>query len=203
MDDGDELETQWTARARSAYAQRGEDLVDAVRRHVRLTTERTGRQRELEGYFESAEGLSDAARAFSEAEFDWCGSFPLPLAEEPDQDWEEEGEPAVGELLSVLGRWDYRVLDEDALVGAGRSSYLRSWPEDTPEDAELRVVDVESAAGELLHGDGLSALDDAPGLAPTAYVVQCVLNDGTRDDPDDPFGLARDPSEAREATEPG
>lgn len=108
---------------------------------------RDGRQRELQGYFASASGLQEAARAFCEAEFDLCGSVPLALMRHDDEE-DEDGDQDDGSVLPVVGRWDYRITDPDALVDAGRRAYLNAWPDDPLEDAG-------SAVGEILHGDGL------------------------------------------------
>lgn len=163
----------------------------ALRAHVELTLAREGRQRELEAYFKSSGSLGEAARAFVDAEWDWCGSLPIPLAppdgEEEDWDDEEEPEPG-GSFLSVVGRWDFRVTDETALVEAGRRAYLAAWPNDTPEDAAIRAHDPQSAAGEILHGDDVRALNEATGLEPLRSTIQYWTHDGQDDGEEVPFG---------------
>jgi hypothetical protein len=106
--------------------------------------------------------------------------------EEDEDEYEEEDD---GPVLSVVGRWDYRVTDPDALVDAGRRAYLNYFTEDTVEDAALRVVDVVSAAGEILHGDALSDLQAASGLEQHQFFVQVVTHEGADDFDNNPFGL--------------
>ena len=193
--DEDENDRQFSEPARAAYAQRAEAFLEALQRHIDVNLSRKGRQRELEPYFASQSALFAAARSFEDAEFDWCGGFPLPLtpAEDDDDDdddgWDDEPDAANGGVLSVVGRWDYRVIDEEALIAAGRRAYLDAWTDDTPEDAEFRVADAGSAAGEILHGDNLNALNEAPGLRQHQYAVDVLIHPGDDDFDNDPFGL--------------
>lgn len=133
-----------------------------------------------------------AAHAFVEAELDWSGSVPLPLRDdEDDDDWDDEDEEVgPGGVLTVIGRWDYRVTDPTALIAAGRRAYLQAWAGDEPEDAALRIEVVEQAAGELMHGDDVSALESAPGLESDRYSITVLTHDGQDDFDGDPFRLA-------------
>ncbi len=191
MDEDQGLDRQFSQGARESYAQRAEALLAALRKHIDLTLNRTARQRELESYFTSQSTLIEAARAFDSAEFDWCGSFPLGLPlddDEDDEDWDDDVSSS-GEVLSVIGRWDYRVTDEDALVDAGRRAYLAAWPDDTQEDAEYRVTDARSAAGEILHDEDLAALSETLGLLRYRFLAQILTHVGDDDFENDPFGL--------------
>ena len=197
MSEDDYEETQWTDKAKQDYQERADGLIDALRAHVSANLTRAGRQKELGPYFESADDLMKATRAFNEAEFDWCGSFPLGLR--PDEDDEDEDEleeqpEAVGDVLTLLGRWDFRVTDEAAAVAAGRRAYLAAWTDDTEEDAESRVQHVDDAAAELMHAHGLAGLENAEGLSlerdATAFMIHEGEDDETFDD--DPFAITRD-----------
>ena len=195
----DVVDTQWTSSALAAYRASAEQLVQRLHEHVRLTSERQGRQRESEGHFASAERLQQAVNEFAEAEFAWCGSFPVRIEEPSASDEELEdgpvGDPALAQapVVSVLGRWDYMVTDAAAFLEHGRGAYLRAWPDDTDDDAQVRVVDVESAVFETLHGPRLSALEEAAGLEPLWSTARVVRHAGTSEDEflDDPFGVLR------------
>jgi hypothetical protein len=158
-------------------------LTQRLASHVRLTAARHGRQRELEAYIASAEQVQEALNAFAESEFGWCGSFPVRTSGSLDDDWDEdvdEGLPTdEAPVVSVLGRWDYVVTDAAALMDEGRSAYLRTWPKDTVDDANVRVTSVESAMGEILHSASLRELDEAPGLRPVSSSLELVRHDGT------------------------
>jgi hypothetical protein len=190
-------ETQWTDTAKQAYQERADQLVEAIRAHVAFATARSGRQKEMGAYFDSADNVMEAAQAFNDAEFDWCGSSALSLLLEDEDDEDDDldaGEPRPGNLLSVLGRWDFRITDESAAVAAGRRAYLSAWTADTAEDAEIRVQHVGDAAAELMHAHGLEAIGAAEGLAPERDTVVFLVHDGEEDDTfeDDPFAIAQD-----------
>lgn len=192
MDDEFE-ETQWTDAARERFAASAEELIDQIRRHVELTTGREGRQRELGPYFESADEVHEAVVAFTDAEFDWCGSTSVKVRR--DDEWDDEDEDdgeETGDILSVVGRWDFRVTDPDAFLAAGRRAYAKMWPDDTAEDAELRVQTPHNAVSELLHGRGLGRIEKAPGVEPVRFWTHSVLHDGSETDEEDPFAIAHD-----------
>ncbi|WP_194846625.1 hypothetical protein [Mumia zhuanghuii] len=169
-------ETQWTDEAREEYEKRAAELVAAVRAHVALTLDRRGRQVEALTHFPSAERLVEAAAAFDDAEFDWCGSLALGVSlpdleddeddDDDDDDEEDDGddEDDGASTLRVSAAYTFRVLEREAVVRAGREAYATCWPQDTPEDAEYAVHDVVTAAGEIVHAHGMSALENTDGL---------------------------------------
>ncbi|WP_392542319.1 hypothetical protein [Oryzobacter telluris] len=116
---------------------------------------------------------------------------PLGVLADDDDDWEAD-ETTPGQVLTVVGRWDYRITDPDALIDAGRRTYLEYWTDDIPEDAELHVERVETAAGVIMHGDGVNRLDDAPGLEQVRYTTTVLSHDGLPEDDfnDNPFAIA-------------
>jgi len=194
--DEDEAETQWTAAAKSAYEARAEEFISALREHVRLTAERAGRQAEGAQYVPSVQHLVRAAAAFDDAEFDWCGSFPLGIASDEDEDEDDDEDATDASVLTIVGRWDYEVVDFGALVAAGRAAYASVWPVDTAEDAAVAVPDAAAAAREIAHASGWSALERADGLEPIADRTLLILHDDDSadwlDDDGDPFAIARE-----------
>lgn len=195
----DFAETQWTQDALSAYRASAELLVQRLGEHVRLTSSRQGRQRETSAYFASAHQVQEALDAFAEAEFDWCGSFPVAtsgsLQDDEDEDADEGpmGDPSLQDapVVSVLGRWDYVVTDAAALMEHGRRAYLEAWPKDTADDSQVRVISVESAIREILHAAKLCDLEQVPGLEPAISTVELVRHAGTSEDEflKDPFAV--------------
>jgi len=123
----------WTAPALNTYLSKVADLRLALAEHADLVSTRVGRQQELSAYFASAAQLQQAVNAFAEAEYDWCGSFPV-RGDDVDEDVfdaEELGEVLEDEVSSqpagvvtVLGRHDYVITDAAAVVEHGRSAYL-------------------------------------------------------------------------------
>lgn len=200
--DGEHSDTQWTSGARLAYRKRTEELIAALQAHMSHNLDRAGRQAELQPYFESAETLWQATKAFNDAEFDWCGSIPLALLDDDgdwdDEDNEDEGqdddETEGGTVLTIVGRWDFLLADTDAFIAEGRSAYLKGWPDDTEEDAEHRIENAEDAAAQLMHRSELPGLEGAAGLQPIRSVTSFLVHDGDDDETfdEDPFAIARD-----------
>ena len=195
----DALDTQWTSAALNAYEARAQELAQTLLEHAALTAGRNGRQRELEPYFSSAERLSRAVAAFAEAELDWCGSSPVSVRgandEEGDDEWEDDDEDdddsSDAPVLSVLGRWDYRIVNPQILIQEGRAAYLTAWPDDTEDDAEVRVQTTEAAVRELLHAGILQPLEQSEGLDSLISTVELVTHAGTPEQEfvDDPFAI--------------
>lgn len=184
-DNTDDDPTQWTASARSTYERAAAELIESVRHHAAGTLERQGRQAEFNSYFDSVDALRSAVSRFADAEFDWCGSFPLPpgIGSEIDDDEEDDdeddgfvpdGRTEQGAVVAVIGRWDFRILDADALVESGRTAYGRAWPDDDAGDAAVAVADATSAVRELLHLAAVEDLEDEPALDPVRGAVVVV-----------------------------
>jgi hypothetical protein len=196
MDEDDEyVETQYTDAARDAYLRRADELVAALRAHVDVTLSRRGIEREMPRYFESVAALESAATAFNDAEFNWGGTTPLPLlTPDYEEDEEDEQEPASGGIVSLLGRWDFRVTDEAALIQAGRSAHLHSWADRDREDAEFVVNSITRAASEVFDTGGPEALENTDGMEPVRAAFNFILHDGGDDEEfdEDPFAIARD-----------
>ncbi|MCD5350286.1 hypothetical protein [Kineosporia mesophila] len=152
--DQDDGVTQWTPAARDRYAAATAALLETLNAHTALVAARVGRQVEIPDYIDSAQRLQQALDALTEAEFDVCGSFPFSLREDDEDDFEPEDDVAAGAILTVEHRADFEILDEAALVEAGRAAYLTSWPDDVEEDARLTVSSPAQAVGQLIHTHG-------------------------------------------------
>jgi hypothetical protein len=179
-------ETQWTASARVAYIVAVEAASAALAAHAERVQARKGRETELMPYFNSAGTLQAALDQLREAEFDLCGSFPFSPASFDDDEFDDDDDDSDGE---ALGGWltvefaaHYGITDEEKLIQAGRDAYLSAWPDQTPEDAEVRVTSPSVAIGELLHTVGLAALDtDIDYLSPRWHQVS--VKESTEEDP--------------------
>lgn len=111
--------------------------------------------------------------------------------DEGDDEWENEDDNSDAPVLSVLGRWDYRIVDPQALIQEGRAAYLTASPDDTEDGAEVRVQTTEGAVRELLHAGILQPLEQSEGLDPLISTVELVTHAGTpeQDFVDDPFAI--------------
>ena len=187
VEDEDSIDTQWTSGASAAYERRAAAFLELLQRHVTQTLSREGRQVEFRQYFASQAELRKAAIAFDNAEFDWCGSTPLGISafedlEENEGDEEDEVAAASDGVLTAVGRWDFYITDTDAVVAAGRAAYASLWPDDTLEDARERVQNPASAAGEIVHAGGWSALNSTSGLLLERDFTQFITHDRLLDD---------------------
>lgn len=135
--------------------------------------------------------------ALSDAHFDYTGNGgplgPLHAWDEDDDEDDGGAEQPRGSGLSVLQRTDYRVVDEGALIEAGRAAYRDAWPDDTAEDAAADVTDVGRALYQIAHASGSwSSIEDVDGVNVSGRVIVAVSTDETlgseADDwPDDLF----------------
>ena len=109
-------------------------------------------------------------------------------------DHTHEVAPTSDGVLTAVGRWDFHITDTDAVVAAGRAAYTKVWPDDTPEDAQERVQDPESAASAIVHADGWSALSSTSGLLLKRDVTQFITHDGLDDDEweENPFRIVEE-----------
>lgn len=183
---------QWGEEARQALLARAEAVRVAITDYVDEVVLLTGRQRELAGLFSANDVLRSAAAKFDDAAFDLTGTAPLGVEAWDDEDEDEDdAEDETGPVLTVVGRWDYRITDADAVMAAGRRSHLAHGTDDTDEDARLRVRDVESAAGEIMHGDAVARLDETPGLEQIRFATTVIRHDGADEETfdDDPFAI--------------
>ncbi|QMW65371.1 hypothetical protein H4N58_14330 [Mumia sp. ZJ1417] len=55
---------------------------------------------------------------------------------------------AEGPIMSVFGRHDFVVHDDDAVVAAGREAYMRAWPNEEDEDDDSEGNPFELVASE-------------------------------------------------------
>lgn len=198
VDDGPD---QWSLEARQVLLARAEEVRTAISRYVDDLSTLAGRQAELPELFDVSDRLRSVVGAFDDAAFDLTGVSPLGVdawdEDEEEDDVDDESGDAGGPVLTVVGRWDYRVTDPDALLQAGRRGYLAHWSDDTDEDAAFHVQDVVSAANEIIHGDAVHRLDETPGLEQVRFATALLTHDGGDDGTfdDDPFGIARAPRE--------
>ena len=124
----------------------------------------------------AGEQLLPAALNYADAQFEHTGSgFPFGVlhqfAEDAEDEDEDESESAPTSGITVLQRWDYGVVDEGAVLEAGRKAYLRVWPDDDETAAQADVNHLGRALYQLAHADGWQSLEQVNGLRPTGAAV--------------------------------
>ena len=184
----DEDFTPWTpegaARLRAAAA----ELAAAITAHADAVTAVTNNA-DITEVFAASDRLLPSVLAYADAQFDYTGNgFPFGVlhqyAEQDDEDAAEEEEPTAG--ISILQRHDYQVVDEAAVMAAGRRAYLRAWPEDDEAAAACDVTHLGRALYQIAHADGWHRLDQVEGLRPTGGAVVVIDQEETLGpDPDE------------------
>lgn len=171
----------WTDAKRDAYLASGERAIAALRDHLALVAASASEDDEPR-IDESAERVREAYIALSQAEFDYSSTLaPFALLESEDDEDDFEDVPLDPEAehnqISVMIRRDYAVTSEAEIVKAGREAYLKVWPDDTPDQADEDVQDLGRALYQVMHAGGVDALDETPGLQPTAGVLLTVARE--------------------------
>ena len=86
----------------------------------------------------------------------------------------------------MLQRADYGIVDEAALVKAGRAAYRRVFPDETEAAAAADVTGIGRALYQVAHADGWASLDAVAGLRPLGGGVVIAAQDSLLPaDPDD------------------
>lgn len=122
--------------------------------------------------------------ALSDAQFAYTGNGgplgPLRAWDVDDDDEHGDAEQTRGPGLSVLQRADYRVVDEAAVIEAGRAAYKEVWPDATDEDAAADVTAVARALYQIAHASGSwSSVEEIDGIDIAGRVTVVVSVEGT------------------------
>jgi hypothetical protein len=164
----------FSEESRKALAEASRLLAERLQAHTEALLAMTGNQAEQDALYEQNIALEELVEGWNDAVFEHTGTAPLLLEEEgEDEDDEEEAEEPE-QLISVVSRFDLRVVDLDALLEAGRSAQERH-PAELDESGEREPVDsAEQAIYEISRELG-EAWFELPGVdlvaGARAYVV--------------------------------
>jgi hypothetical protein len=163
----------FSEETRLALAEASRQLTERLQAHTEALLAMTGGPDEQAALYEQNAALEELVEGWNEAVFEHTGTAPLLLEEEDlDEDEEEEDEPE--QVISVVSRFDLRVVDSDALLAAGRAAQERH-PVELDETGEREPVEsAEQAIYEISRelGEGwfeLPGVDLVAGAR--AYVV--------------------------------
>ncbi|WP_426560828.1 hypothetical protein ACPPVT_12875 [Angustibacter sp. McL0619] len=181
--DGDlQAFTPWTSDGAERLRTAAAELVAALTEHAEAVA--TASDADIVQVFEANDRLLPLAVAYSDAQFDFTGNFgPFGLLHEDDDELAEldsvdevpdagPAGPATG--FTVLERRDYAVLDEDAVLEAGRQAYLSAGPDADELAAQADVQHLGRALYQLAHAGGWHSLGDADGLRAQAGFVAVI-----------------------------
>jgi hypothetical protein len=161
----------FSAETREALVEASRKLAERLQAHTDALLAMTGEE-EQSALYEQNAALEELVEDWNEAVFEHTGTAPLLLDDADDDEDDEDVEQ--DQVISVVSRFDLRVVDLDALLEAGRAAQERH-PAELDESAEPEPVDsAEQAIYEISREVG-EAWFELPGIemvaGARAYVV--------------------------------
>jgi hypothetical protein len=161
----------FSAETREALAAAGRKLAERLQAHTDALLAMTGDDDQA-ALFEQNAALEKLVEDWNDAVLEHTGTAPL-LLEDPADD-EDEEETEQDQVISVVSRFDLRIVDLEALLEAGRAAQERL-PAELAEESENDPVDsAEQAIYEISREVG-EAWFELPGVEMVAggraYVV--------------------------------
>jgi hypothetical protein len=171
MDIAAPTEQFFSAETREALAEASRRLAERLQAHTEALLAMTGDEEHTALYDQNA-ALEELVESWNDAVFEHTGTAPLLLEDSTDDEDDEEVEQ--DHVISVVSRFDLRVVDLDALLEAGRAAQERH-PAELEEGGEKEPVDsAEQAIYEISREVG-EAWFELPGTemvaGARAYVV--------------------------------
>jgi hypothetical protein len=162
----------FSEESRKALAEASRLLAERLQAHTEALLAMTGDEEQTTLYEQNA-ALEELVEGWNDAVFEHTGTAPLLLDDEVEEDDDEEPEEQ-DQVISVVSRFDLRVVDLDALLEAGRSAQERH-PAELDESGEREPVEsAEQAIYEISREVG-EAWFELPGVdlvaGARAYVV--------------------------------
>jgi hypothetical protein len=162
----------FSEESRKALAEASRLLAERLQAHTEALLAMTGDEEQSTLYEQNA-ALEELVEGWNDAVFEHTGTAPLLLDDEVEEDDEEEEEER-DQVISVVSRFDLRVVDLEALLEAGRSAQERH-PAELDETGErVPVESAEQAIYEISREVG-EAWFELPGVdlvaGARAYVV--------------------------------
>ena len=163
----------FSEESRKALAEASRLLAERLRAHTEALLAMTGDE-EQAGLYEQNAALEELVEGWNDAVFEHTGTAPLLLDDEIDDEEDEEEPEEQDQVISVVSRFDLRVVDLEALLEAGRTAQERH-PAELDESGEREPVEsAEQAIYEISREVG-EAWFELPGIemvaGARAYVV--------------------------------
>ncbi|MGW7686691.1 hypothetical protein ACWGID_38485 [Kribbella sp. NPDC054772] len=142
----------FSADSRTALAEASRKLAERLQAHTEALLAMTGDE-DHSTLFEHNAALEGVVEDWNDAVFEHTGTTPLLLDEPADDEDDEETEP--DHVISVVSRFDLRVVDLDELLEAGRAAQERhpaeldeSGDRDPVDTAEQAIYEISREVGE-------------------------------------------------------
>lgn len=139
----------FTEEGRKALAEASRQLAERLQAHTDALLAMTGAE-DQSALDEQNAALEEVVESWNDAVYEYTGSSPLLLDEDV---LEEEAEAEPDQVISVISRFDLRVVDLDALLAAGRTAQERQPDEldaerEPVETAEHAITEISRELGE-------------------------------------------------------
>ena len=163
----------FSEESRKALAEASRLLAERLQAHTEALLAMTGDE-EQAGLYEQNAALEELVEGWNDAVFEHTGTAPLLLDDELEDEEDEEEPEEHDQVISVVSRFDRRVVDLEALLEAGRTAQERH-PAELDESGEREPVEsAEQAIYEISREVG-EAWFELPGVdlvaGARAYVV--------------------------------
>ncbi|MFK4083018.1 hypothetical protein ACI2LF_02845 [Kribbella sp. NPDC020789] len=142
----------FSAESRQALAEASRKLAERLQAHTEALLAMTGTE-DHDTLDEQNAALEELVADWNDAVFEHTGTTPLLLDDDEEVDPEEETEE--DHVISVVSRFDLRVVDLDTLLEAGRAAQERHPAEleeggeaDPVETAEQAIFEISREVGE-------------------------------------------------------
>jgi hypothetical protein len=161
----------FSVETREALAEASRRMAERLQAHTEALLAMTGDE-ERAALYEQNQALEELVETWNDAVFEHTGTAPLLLDDSVDDEDDDEVEP--DHVISVVSRFDLRVVDLSALIEAGRAAQERH-PAELDEGGEAEPVEsAEQAIYEISREVG-EAWFELPGIemvaGARAYVV--------------------------------
>lgn len=163
----------FSEESRKALAEASRQLAERLQAHTEALLAMTGDE-DQNALYEQNSALEELVEGWNDAVFEHTGTAPLLLDDEVGEDEDDEEAEERDQVISVVSRFDLRVVDLEALLEAGKSAQERH-PAELDESGEREPVETaEQAIYEISREVG-EAWFELPGVdlvaGARAYVV--------------------------------
>ena len=158
--------------SRKALAEASRLLAERLQAHTEALLAMTGDEEQTNLYEQNA-ALEELVEGWNDAVFEHTGTAPLLLDDVEDEEDEEEPEEQ-DQLISVVSRFDLRVVDLETLLDAGRSAQERH-PAELDESGEREPVETAEQAIYAISREVGEAWFELPGVDLVAGVRAYVV----------------------------
>lgn len=141
----------FSAETREALAEASRKLAERLQAHTEALLSMTGDE-EQSALYEQNAALEELVEGWNDAVFEHTGTAPLLLDDSAEDEDDEEVEQ--DQMISVVSRFDLRVVDLDALLEAGRVAQerhpaeLEGGEQEPVDSAEQAIYEISREFGE-------------------------------------------------------